>query len=1170
MRSPSGLVPLLVSIAGLLVSAGSVRSAEPFAPGDVDAVHSDAAVVRYAVGRACLANLPACLGAGAPTSPCTAGRDLTGLHCGVGIHRFCLAKGHASGWGVERVGDPATVDIHCVTHAAASTSTVDFATLRGFVDTCADGRPSASCSIAIDRFCRDQSGFGAGFGPVERGGDSARVACLRTVVRTGYRVDLIEVEQQVPGCTLAAPLVSTPCRQAMASFCQEQDAASFGGFGPRELGTRINVGCVAARLPWQANATLPASPVLPVDVLDRRLDPASGQGGGAARYLPERVHATFANNRSLSFDGRVRVVAKNGTLQFRVHTPEIFDQPLSQRPSPGRERSYEQGSIADLYGFPVAADAFHASTRDGRLEGKSTALCDPHLGAEPLAQANRQQSVPGRVSNPFACTAQGDAASAGGHDCYDLTVITVYGDGVQDELWGTPVRVVVANPKGAGRNGVPSLGTRAHVVGVRVLDVPRRAPLPLGQPEEMLEPVVTGDGRLLFLQGDGKIQYAVMPASAPACDVTQWSRFRHLYEMHTDPLMAGYGVATFPLRDMENRELSTRVTGSHVIRGAYPWVDRDGDNLIFMLGRANLFYVDPAGQPREKFPVVGHPVFGAQAQIPCSGSSCPASGTLPLQPSDAAEVRLLVDPLPRVGLTVVGLWTQGKLWTPDSRNNAGDLAIPGGAHSHRLLHLYEDEPGGTEIGPTTRTLINALENQLAFRADMRPDTPREVVWHVASQGQTDEIVFDDVGDPAALIVSPMNVAIRATNPDRGRFEDGFVDVGQDGGEGFVRPAKIANAAAATRWRLPAFGALLGGARSEPIAAGGFRGKGLWLDGDDDRLEYLVPAQTASGADAMATSPWFVNLSIDPRDLGVRRRLLTLPDGTWLDVVDARTLRFGKTASVDVVLPPALALAERAWSTIGIVSEPAGGGGVTVRVAIDGYLLASVVSAEPLFRLLPGRLTVGAVAGGFRGWLDDLKVVGRAPGPEVLCNHARGTLIGVEDGDALDARSRAHPTDAHAAITALLPVRYHFPRYACERPIPQPVDVWDAADHGHYHCLGKTRRLDAHPRPERCVRPALLFPEGPLVFGQVRPSSLGNPFCLSCHTDDHPSVTLRATDALSPGAEPMHLDLRRQPLQNSPRIFGNVPALLFGGLPLLPFSTPPEGVFLDAYTAPPPP
>jgi len=45
------------------------------------------------------------------------------------------------------------------------------------------------------------------------------------------------------------------------------------------------------------------------------------------------------------------------------------------------------------------------------------------------------------------------------------------------------------------------------------------------------------------------------------------------------------------------------------------------------------------------------------------------------------------------------------------------------------------------------------------------------------------------------------------------------------------------------------------------------------------------------------------------------------------------------------------------------------------------------------------------------------------------------------------------------------------------------------------------------------------------------------------------------------------DKRRQPMQNSPKFFGNVPAWLFGDAPPEPFQTPVEGVPLDPYTTP---
>ncbi|MCG8460002.1 MAG: LamG domain-containing protein [Holophagales bacterium] len=1162
----SAVLLLLTSL-----TVGAAYAAEPFGATDFDAVYSDTTSVHYQLSRACLADQNTCLGTTGLSSLCRQIDPITGLRCNAGIHRFCAARGHTSGYGVENAADSNLVDITCVTSQGAATFDPLHTDLAAKHGGCTNAVPSLACNVAIDRFCRGQTGFTAGFGPVERGPTKAVVACVRDQAARTFSVAASQVEGLVAGCSLGASLVSTECRQAMDLQCESEASDLRGGFGPRELGTNVNLGCVETRLDWSANPSLPESPAHPVDILGSRVDPATGG------FVTPREHNSLGASRSLSFDGRINISQRydgNGqpVLQFRVQTPEIFPVPLSQEPVANKDRSYEQGFYGDYYGFDVAHTFFHNSS-GGTFEGASTAICDPHQGAGSLVQANRQQSVPDRVSNPYACNSTGGSTGSLDHDCYELTVVTVYDTGSQDELWGTPVQVVVKNPKGSGINGQASLSTRAHVVGVQVLGASQKASFTSGEPRNILEPNITGDGRLIVIQGDGLIQYSVMESADTPCDVTKWTALRFLHEMHTDSKMADYGIAKYPIRDLEGDVLSPSIPGNHVVRAGYPWIDRDGDNMMFMLGSSTLFYMDEQGQAQEKLAVVSHPYSGTAPDIPC-GTGC----TVPLHPSTRAEVEDATDHLPRVGLTFVGLWTQGKMFTPDSRNNAADYAVPGGARFHRNVQLYSDAPSGHELGTTIRTSINSVENQFFYHPRLRPDMPREVVWFLSTQGQTDEVAFDDVIDPRALIVSPMNTSIRATNPNRGRFQDGFVYTGLVDGEGFQFPSHMANAASAVsdevvtyadtdlsanvQWNPPAFGYLLGGARAEPVAAGGFKGRGLWLDGTDDRLEYLVPPQPTSRVQQMEDGAWFYNLSIDPRDLSTRRRLLTLPDGTWLDVASAQKLVFGRSGDNDVNLPLALALEEGVWSTIGIVSE-ASGASFEVRFYVDGYLLETFTPGADYFRMAPGRVTVGAVSGGFQGWVDDFKVLGRAPSPEVLCNHARGTLIGVGSGDPLDTLATAYPTTSHQAISALLPAGATFPRYACERPIDDPVDIYDLADHASYTCLGQIRRLDGHPDAAKCLRETLLFPEGAyLAFGQVRPSSTGNSFCTSCHVDSNPSVTMAATDALSVGIVNMEDDARRQPMQVSPKIFGYVPQWLFGSAPVDPCATPVSGESLD--------
>ncbi len=1168
-------------------------AAEPFGPTDLDAVYSDQARIHYRIDRSCLADLATCLGEPGLTSPCGLSDAITGDACYSGVHRFCAAKGHLSGFGVEDPTDPSTIDVTCVGAGSAALIDVGDAELAAMNSPCTGATSSAACGVAIDRWCRARAPWALGFGPVETGlssgpptksqlpADTARIVCVET-----------DVSQ-----TFAAPLapclaggsntpVSSACRQAMDDHCRQQSGDLRGGIGFRERGVDVDFGCIERLAPWQPNSQLPAAPALPVDVNDREWNSSGAKPGS------DLVHNALAPNRSTSFDGRIKLAFRQDIdginyMSFRVQTPEIFDAPLTQDQGPGRDRSFELYGWAAFYGFDVPehdanGDGIFHGSGGGTWKGKSSAICDPHQDddGDPEAE-NRQQSVPGRVSNPFACTATGGSFGAAlDHDCYDLTIVTVYSDG-PDEIWGAPVRVVVTNPKGAGVNSQSSLDTRAHVVHVESIGAPRQATFDPGDPHSIFEPTISGDGRLIVINGPvGRIRYAVMPESATPCDVTQWTAFKQLHQMHADPDMADYGIARYPIRDHEGELLGTRK-----VTGSYPWLDRDGDTLMWMAASAPLYYVDSQEVAHEKFEIVSHP-------HDCDGPTPPNfdCDRVYLHPADMAEVQASTDAGNRLGMSVLGLWTHGKMVSPDNRNNAADFGLQNSKYQWRNVRLYSDVPEGTLVGGTIHFTVSSTENQFFFHSNLRLDVPREVAWFVSNERQTDEVVFDDVLDPMALVASPMNPSIQPGSPDnRGRFQDGFLYTGNYRGEGFQKPAHIANAATSVseevvqaasqpgvdysdnlQWNIPPYGYLLGGARAEPIAAGGTRGHGLWLDGAGDRLEYLVPEQAAERIGEMADAPWLTSVAIDPRDLSFRRRLLTLPDGSWLDVVGPRSLELGSTDNAWtqlIAIPAELELTAGRWSALAVVSTAA----PSLDVYLDGYLLASYTPNASVFRMGPGRITLGAPFTGFTGWVDDFKVIAgvsssQIDAPEIICNHARGTLVGLEPDDPPWRRAGAYPDASHQAIAAWLPQSQQFSRYACERPIDDPVDGVDRADHDHYMCLGQTRRMDAESNPE-CVRDSLLFPEGPLFFDLPRPDSLANSFCLSCHRDSHPSATMRADEALSPGLIVMHRDVRRQPMQNSPKIFSFIPAGLIEGEPATDVVTPVDGIFLDQYTTP---
>jgi hypothetical protein len=270
-----------------------------------------------------------------------------------------------------------------------------------------------------------------------------------------------------------------------------------------------------------------------------------------------------------------------------------------------------------------------------------------------------------------------------------------------------------------------------------------------------------------------------------------------------------------------------------------------------------------------------------------------------------------------------------------------------------------------------------------------------------------------------------------------------------------------------------------------------------------------------------------------------RHLVTFADGSGLrlDGLDVLVLLGeGGAREVEVPLPGR----RDGWTHLGVQALASG----AVEVWVDGFLAATHTMSAPGLRPVEGTLRLG---GGFRGWVDEWKLIGRALDAEVACNHARGTLleVGPHAARAWHDLAARYPGWAHDRIGARLGAPPGT-RYAC---------FLDAD-------------TDAVPTGTTSVRDALLFPEGPLLAGQPRPDSSGNPFCLTCHVAGHaPSL---APEALLPDPTlVLEDDMRRQPMQPPARIHGVLPAGLFGpGAPALDLLAPPEGAPLDPWTLAP--
>lgn len=838
--------------------------------------------------------------------------------------------------------------------------------------------------------------------------------------------------------------------------------------------TGLAIGFVSLIALWPSPAEgdqplLPESPAAKLDVV-------ALVGGKPAHGQISYIRSTY--------DGRVRLSGNRGAgLKLFVSRPEAFREDLAseRRSSDGPRRRID------------AAD-FHASKLADPIPDHVT-LCDPYLAA-------------GRRKNPYVCRQGGRPA-----DCYDVEILQVVhsalpgSPGARSELWTTPVTITVRRPK-TSKADIARIEPR----GAPVLSPILRAPSRSG--DILSEPVISGDGRLLVLNSGDTLVYSVMGAGDAPCDARNWKRLDHVSKMVRDSKMKRYGIATYPMRDSQNR----RIKPGRPVRGAYPWIDREGKNLFFTQVRdAGLFYRNANGKLRSRFEVLNRP---RKRQIELGGPT-------------------------RLAVSYFGLWSQGKIIVPDGRFNNTDFHL-GKARFEPQVVLYDDLEDGVPIGSGVVSKINTVENQWNYSRPFLARSPRDVAWWVSTSNEmTGEVVFDDALDLGSLIYSPMNAAV---DNKKLAWRDGFDAKGPGG---YQKTPRIQNAAASNlQWELPAYGKLFD-ARVEPIAAGGVTGKGLWLEGDRGRLDYAIPNQ---GGEGMDSAVWTTAVAIDPRDTSLRRRLLNHPDDSWVDL-EANRIVLGNAQGIEasVDLPASLQLRARAWTHLAFVSTPS-----SVDIYIQGFKLAS--RGGSFLRVRPGRLRLGKPAEGsspgFRGWVDDLRVVSGPRDPESICNYSGGTLRGLDENAEGFAAAAVYPRTTHDEISARLADSYRpgWERYRCE-------STRDSAR----SCLQNIHQPGFGDLA--CVRAGLLFPEGPIYSDLPRPDSRGNAFCRTCHVTGHPTPGLRISKPLRAGAGETVLsdDGRRQPSQVPSRIHGFLPRGFLGLLE--DFEAPVEGLLLDPLVVP---
>lgn len=120
-----------------------------------------------------------------------------------------------------------------------------------------------------------------------------------------------------------------------------------------------------------------------------------------------------------------------------------------------------------------------------------------------------------------------------------------------------------------------------------------------------IEPTMTSDGRLLIYQGgpknDGAIDHLMYSYNPTPCAAGGWSTPRPLSFMNSDTnadLKARYALARAPLKAATGESFATSGT-SNLIHAAYPWVDHEGRNVLYM----GVVYTD--GARREGATLIG-------------------------------------------------------------------------------------------------------------------------------------------------------------------------------------------------------------------------------------------------------------------------------------------------------------------------------------------------------------------------------------------------------------------------------------------------------------------------------------------------------------------------------------------------------------------------------------
>ncbi|KMT67070.1 LamG-like jellyroll fold domain-containing protein [Catenovulum maritimum] len=828
-------------------------------------------------------------------------------------------------------------------------------------------------------------------------------------------------------------------------------------------------------------------------------------------------------------DGRVGISHKlqeNGRVAFRLQVPEKLEQAFVNS---------EVGTGTDILSKPNALADSNAVLYSNQIQGDASShlgLCDPAFDET------------SNIKNPMACGV--DNAD----DCYTVTIIRSERDDNNADLrtiFGTPVTIRVSNPKTAD----------AEIVEVTAGTAVQGATFELNS---FLEPMTTSDGRLLFVRVGAGTEitwrdsqnvshtsksdniYFVNdnPESQTACDVTQWDKPYPLgHAPYDTTINQRYGFAMQLFRDTANNVIPD---GNPI--GTYPWIDKEGDNITITAVGTSLYDTK-----------TGESLYPAR----CLESVNECVDDLDAQNGSALN-----------GRVIMGLWTRGKMVLLDNLINNIDFTLHADDGSQREVQLYQatsNFDGYTRVGSGrdnreellplassgNTTFFDSNEHRFNYLEHMKPVTPADVSWLVSSGRGTTEMAFDDYLNPNSFINANMAQVVELRS-NGGRITlDGKVQNAATAGR--VLPESNASFAE-PEWNIPLYGDILGDGRIEPIAKGGINGKGFWLSGNSSGIEFSVPAQTRD----IQETDWYYSLFLDMRGSQTGdKTLIRFPDNSEIRVRNAnRLVYFDSTGNQVRLINTRNVIPTNAWTHIGIQAT---NNNRTITTYINGFRVNLFTHSDSLFEMQQGELTLGhsqtTDSSNFIGWIDDFKVMAERVNVEMACNHANGTLVGLDSAAPVDDTqwhywndyADSMPAGSHNAIRNTLNTRNKpsYDKYVCYSDY--------SADYAAH--------LANIPAGLHSIRDSINFPEGPLLWNAPRPDSSNNAFCLSCHTAggmqglDIDALTLNnSLDAVD--------DPRRQPMQPDAKVFGNIPANWLGqGIPAEHFiADPVEGFSID--------